>query len=59
MQYNTAPGPAAWSPGEHIKRYSDGAPGVIKEVAPGGNVWVVWDQSGLTTVVKASQVERP
>ena len=36
----------------------DGAPGVVKETGREGNIWVVWDSSGLTTVVKARQLER-
>jgi YD repeat-containing protein len=50
--------PIQLSIGERIKRFSDGAPGVITELAPSGNVWVRWDQSGLTTVINAQQVER-
>jgi hypothetical protein len=44
------------SVGSRITRWSDGAPGVIKEFGREGNVWVQWDQSGLTTVVKRNQV---
>ena len=44
--------------GDRITRWSDGAPGVVQDFGREGNVWVRWEQSGLTTVVKRNQVER-
>lgn len=49
---------AQFSQGEHVKRVNDGAPGVVKENGPWGNVWVTWAQSGLTTVINGGQIER-
>ena len=49
----------SWKPGDRIKRYSDGAPGVIEAIGPNGNVWVLWDSSGLKTCINSMQVERP
>ncbi len=46
-----------WSPGQRVKRLNDGAPGVVKEPGPHGNVWVVWESSGLETVINALQIE--
>ena len=47
-----------FSSGERVRRVMDGAPGVVRETGREGNIWVVWDASGLTTVVKARQLER-
>ncbi|MBA3748338.1 MAG: hypothetical protein H0W96_12735 [Solirubrobacterales bacterium] len=50
---------SSFSIGERIKRYSDGAPGVVKDTeTKSGNVWVQWDSSGLTTVINARQILR-
>jgi hypothetical protein len=49
---------AQFTPGQPVKRLNDGAPGVVQETGPWGNVWVTWNQSGLTTVINGRQIER-
>lgn len=46
-----------WAVGQRVRRLNDGAPGVITELGPRGNVWVQWEDSGLQTVINALQVE--
>jgi hypothetical protein len=47
-----------FTPGQPVKRLNDGAAGVVQETGPRGNVWVTWNQSGLTTVINGRQIER-
>jgi hypothetical protein len=46
----------AFAIGQRITRFSDGATGVVREIGPKGNVWVVWDSSGLQTVMKPLEI---
>ncbi len=46
-----------WSVGQRVKRLNDGAPGVVSELGSRGNICVVWDASGIETLINALQVE--